>query len=389
MAPLHRDRQTRLLYAQLAIYGYFLYGFNASIPLLGTELGVSRAVAGLHGTAFACGTVVAGLTGAGLSARFGRRRVLWAGLGGLCAGVVLLVGATALGFTLLAAAVAGLAGSLVVNTVTAALSDHAGRWAPAALNEANALAAGLGLVAPLMLGVGAATVVGWRLGPALLLPLVAGLALSMRGVAVAEAPARPTSGGAAQARAGRRLGGRYWAAWAVLLVLVGCEFAMTIWSSEVLRQRTGLEAGAAATGVTAIVLGMAVGRWWGARLTLRVPVDPLLLAAIALGVAGFALFWSATAPVPAFAGLLLTGLGLSVHFPLAMTRAVAASGGRPDLATARAALGVGLAIGTGPFVLGALADVVGPHRAVLVVPVLLALAAAGIVGSRGVGARPV
>jgi fucose permease len=89
-------------------------------------------------------------------------------------------------------------------------------------------------------------------------------------------------------------------------------------------------------------------------------------------------FWTAPTAALALAGLGLTGLGLALQFPLAITRAIALSGGLPDLANARSSLGVGSAVGVGPFVLGALADRVGPHPASLVVPVLLALAAIGV-----------
>ena len=58
------------------------------------------------------------------------------------------------------------------------------------------------------------------------------------------------------------------------------------------------------------------------------------------------------------------------------------SDGRPDLATAYAALGGGFAIGVAPFGLGALADHVGSHTAMTVVPVFVLLAAAGVATTR-------
>ena len=54
---LVRDRTTLLIYAQLAIWGYFLYGFGPVVPLLRDEQGVSAALAGLHGTGLALGIV--------------------------------------------------------------------------------------------------------------------------------------------------------------------------------------------------------------------------------------------------------------------------------------------------------------------------------------------
>ena len=80
----------------------------------------------------------------------------------------------------------------------------------------------------------------------------------------------------------------------------------------------------------------------------------------------------------AVSGLLVCGLGVALYYPLGLARAIAASDGRPDLASARVGLGAALASGGGPFVLGALADDVGIHGALLVVPALLVIAAVGI-----------
>jgi len=61
---LERDRLTWLTYLQLGCYGYFLYGFGPSLSLLRDEQGTSRAVAGLHGTALAVGSLCAALLAA-------------------------------------------------------------------------------------------------------------------------------------------------------------------------------------------------------------------------------------------------------------------------------------------------------------------------------------
>ena len=68
MPTLVHDRLTWLTFAQLGVYGYFLYGFGPSVPLLRDDLGVSNAVSGLHGTALAAGSVLAGFGWSGLAA---------------------------------------------------------------------------------------------------------------------------------------------------------------------------------------------------------------------------------------------------------------------------------------------------------------------------------
>lgn len=76
MATLARDRVTWLIYSQLAVYGYFVYGFGPSVLLLRDDQQVSRTASGLHGTALAAGAILAGVVGTRLVRRWGRAVVL-------------------------------------------------------------------------------------------------------------------------------------------------------------------------------------------------------------------------------------------------------------------------------------------------------------------------
>jgi predicted MFS family arabinose efflux permease len=380
-AALVRDRLTWLVYLQLGCYGYFLYGFGPSITLLRVEQDVSRAVSGLHGTAVAVGAVLTGVAFASLTARFGRGAVMWLGVAGTCVGALLLTASTAVPVTLAGAFATGVFGSIVVNGSGVILATHHGAGGPAAISEANAAASGIGLLAPLVIGFAVELGLGWRPGLLLIVPLSAVVAISFWRVRTpdhragaagpaTERPAGPTSAG--------RLPGLYWLGWLVLMLCIAVEFCMTIWSADATAARTGVSSGTAAAAVTAIGTGMFAGRLAGGRLALRFDTAHLLLAALALAGAGFLVFWLSTAAWLAFAGLVISGLGISLHFPLGITRAIAPSGGRPDLAAGRVSWAAGLAIGLGPFGLGALADAVGTHRAFLLVPTLLALAAGGV-----------
>jgi fucose permease len=265
--------------------------------------------------------------------------------------------------------VAGACGALIVNAHGPLLTDHHRSGGAAAIIEANAFAAGAGLLAPLVIGLAVQIGYGWRAGLLVTVVLFAAVGLVFRTTPV---PAGPESAGTTPPG---RLPAAYWAAWLVIVLCVAVEFCLTIWSADLLVQRAGLTAGAATAGVTALVGGMTLGRLAGSPLSRRALADRLLLAALAVTAGGFAGFWLARTPAPALCGLLVVGIGVGLLVPLGITRAIAASGGRGDRATARASLGVGLAVGTGPFVLGALADAVGTHRAFLLVPVLLAVAA--------------
>jgi fucose permease len=154
------------------------------------------------------------------------------------------------------------------------------------------------------------------------------------------------------------------------------EVCLNLWSGDVLRTHAGMSAGAAATAISGIVGGMALGRVIGGRIALRVPAPRLLLCALAASGVGFTLFWLATVPWLAVTGLVLTGLGNAMHYPLTIGMALQASGGRPDEAAARASYAMAVSFGVSPLLLGAVADRVGAHAAFLLVPVFLAGAAA-------------
>ena len=384
MAQLRRDRLTWLVYLQLGVYGYFLYGFGPTVPLLREEQDISRTLSGLHGTALAVGALVAGTTTAAIVRRWGRATALWGGLAIVCLGAVAYTSTTVLALTLTGAFLGSLGGSFTVTAVAPTLMEHHGAGGPAAISEANATAAAAGIVAPLLVGLAVLSGLGWRAGLLFVLVLVAALVVALgrtRIPAPREVPQHHDGS--------TRLPTRYWIGWGVLAACIACEFCLTLWAADILRSRDGLGPGAASASLTGLVAGMFVGRLVGGRLALRFGVDPMLYAALAVAAAGFAVFWASTWAPLAIAGLMICGLGVALHYPLGIARAIDAAEGRPDLASARASLAVALAIGVGPFALGALADQIGLHTAFLVVPALLALAAIGVrIGGRGRFAAP-
>ena len=368
---LERDRLTWLTYLQLGCYGYFLYGFGPALSVLRDEQGTSRSVAGLHGTALAFGSLASALVAARLVGRYGRTSVIIGGLATMVVGIVLFTATTALPATLTGALIGAFGGSFVVMVVPPVLLERHGESGPAAVSEANALAAGVGTVAPLVVGASVGLGLGWRPAVLVLLPVAAVVALASRRV---RAP-RP-SGHAAERRG--RLPRRYWISWMVVTAGIAIEFCLVLWTADVMRERVGLSPGSAAASVTAIVGGMCLGRLSGGRLALRHPVDRLLYGAILLTGAGFAALWLTASVWLALPALVTCGLGIALFYPLGVARAIDASEGRPDHASARVGIGAALAAGLGPFLLGALADLAGLRVALLVVPALLVLAAVGL-----------
>jgi MFS family permease len=369
-----------MTYLQLAIYGYFLYAFAPSVTLLRDDEHTSRAISGLHGTGLAVGAMLTAVIAPRLISRFGRARMIWVALGILSLGVFVFVSCDVVAVTISGALIAGFGGTLVINIAVPILTaHHRGAAGGAAVTQANGLGSACGILAPLLVGGAVSIGVGWRAGVLVTVVFAAVVAMIFgRRVRLDEIPAAPTH----PHPDGGRLSREYWRACFVLVMTNAIEFSMTIWSSDVLTHHDGLSKGTAATGVTAIVTGMTIGRLSSRRYTLRYTADTLLLFAFGVNIVGFGVFWISTNPFLAFVGLFITGLGISLQFPLAITRAVGFSDGRPDLATAYAALGGGFAVGFAPFGLGALADHIGSHTAMTVVPVFALLAAAGVATTR-------
>ncbi len=421
---LHRDGATWLIYVQLSLYAYFLYAFAPTVTLLRDEEHVRDTVAGLHGTAYAAGVIVVGLLGARILDAIGRRRALWLFLAALCVSITIYASVPVLPVTLVGALLCGASASGVTITVGAALVERHGPAGPAAVTEANALAAAAGLIGPLLVGASVHLGYGWRPAVLLVIALIAALFLLRRPFIARDATARDATARDATARDAttrdatardataptvakpatvraiaptprrdsvppspdrtrrRPLGRQFWLGWSVIVLCVGVEFSMTLWAAQLLRDRSGAGKALAATGVTAIVGGMCLGRVLGSRLARRYRLDSMLFAAFALTAVGFALFWFATMPVVAFAGLAITGLGMAVHYPLSLSRTISAATGQADRASSIATLGTGIAIGVAPFLLGFLSDTITVRYAFLLVPVFLILATVSLAAAR-------
>jgi fucose permease len=339
---------------------------------------MSRTVAGLYGPALAIGALIGGASFPYLVRRLPFSAVLAIGLIGLASGVAMFCLLTSVPGTLTAAAVAMTFGALVLSGVSTGLSERHGANSAAALSEANAASAGMGFLAPLLIHIAVGAGLGWRPAMALVIVLAGTLAVvtqltQVRGAAGSRLviPARPHSPRG-------RLPKRYWLAWMCLLAIMSVETGLLLWAPEQLREQTGMAAGTAAVGVSAVLAGMLVGRLAGGWVATRIPTGPLLLAALTLAAAGFAVFWSATEPHIAVAGLACCGLGMALHFPLGVALTMRASNGQVELAMSRNFYGIAFGLGAAPFLLGALADRVGIGLALGLIPVCLLIAALSV-----------
>ncbi|GAB7050055.1 MFS transporter [Catenuloplanes indicus] len=413
--PFHRDRTTWLIYVQLGLWGYFLYGFGPIVPLLRDEQGTTAAVAGLHSTALAIGGLLSGALYPPLSRHLGRARTMWCALAGVTAATLLLISFHPLPVTLTAATLASACGWTVVSCAVSTLTAHHGPLAPTAITEANAAAVGFGVLAPLLTGLSLRLWDTWRPGIGALLLLVT-ITITTSAVrrsrhrptpalpahrgrpgrsatpAAPAAPAVPAAGGdvgTGDHVSSGRLPRPYWLAWLLLCVTGSIEVCLSLWAADVLRDHAGMSPGGASATVAAIVGGMFAGRLAGSRIALRVPPVPLLLGALGVSAAGFVLFWTPPIGWLAATGLIVLGFGNAMHYPLTISLALATAPGQADLAAARANYTAVIGFGAAPLLLGALSDHIGPHPAFLLLPVFIITAALITLRlSRSLTARP-
>jgi predicted MFS family arabinose efflux permease len=373
VAKLARTPLTWLTYAQLGLYCYYLYAFGPVVALLRDEQAVSNTLASLHTTTTAAGAMAGGWIFPLLAKRFGRPHVLWGCLAGIAVGVL---GFVALPpwypLTLFLSGFVAVCGIALVSGVVVSLSSTHGVAGPAAISEANAIGCFAGLVSPLVLGATIAAGWGWRAGLGVLIGLICLTALAAWVLKVhvpqghlVSRPAEPKG----------PLGRTYWLVWWMLAMTGVVEIALSLWTAIVLRDRLAFSSAAAAAAVSAILGGMMAGRAVGARIALRTRPLPLYFGALAVSAVGFGLFWTAPVAVLAVAGLFVAGLGNAMHYPLGVSMALAAAPEQPDHAAGVVSYTMGLSCGVGPLLLGLLADAVGAHPALLLVPVFIVAAA--------------
>ena len=389
MAKLERDRLTLSTYFAVSLWGWFIMSIGPTVPLITKQFNISKGVGGLHGTAIAVGAVSVGLVSQRLVLNFGRRPVMLAGSVLMVFGTFLLVTGPNVIVTLSAVVVVGIGGNLIINVAQPALSVHHGLHGPAAVTEANAGSALVGIFGPL--AVGGAVAIGWGWKPAILITAVLGV------IAILLIYPLSTSGpldgrGAAQRRQSRKTGGGYTPAfWFFVIGLtagVAIEFSTSFWAADLIGARTGAGAGIATAALSALFGGMAAIRIIGGRLALRYAPEKLMIVAFAIAAVGWLMMWTANSTAVAFAALFITGMGFGLHYPLGVALVMRASLGRPDAALAVAAITTGTAVGLAPFILGALADQFGSHRAFILVPIVILIGGGAVaLGLRDVHKR--
>ena len=357
-----------LCYGALAVFAFWLYAYGPALALLQADLHFSYTLLGVYSALWSAGAALAGVTFAPAARRRPRAALLWSSAAASTAGAGLFTAAHTIALTLSGAAILGFAGTTLLISIQAILSDRHGEQRDRALTEANVGAAACAVLAPLLLGLFQATPLGWRAALGLPALALAGLYLRYRHQPLPSPPAgRPNQHQA-------RLSLSCWLLAALVAIGIAVEFCPVYFGAEVLTA-DGLRTSQAATAMSGFYLGILGGRIGGAYLTRRAGrTVPLLYTSLAVTATGFGLFWLASPPAVAIAGLFLCGLGVANLYPLSLALTLAAAPGNSDTANARTQLLGGLLVIAAPYLLGSLADHLGLHAAFTIEPVLIAVA---------------
>jgi fucose permease len=365
-----RDRLTWVAYVMLAWFAYLQAAPGLVIVHLRDELDLSYSTGGLHVTAFAAGSVIAGVLSARLERALGRRTLFWSAAALMGAGTIGLTVGRIAEVTIGSVFLMGVGGGLLLATIQAALADHHGERRAVALTEANVAASIAYVVLIGVLSLTAALHVGWRVA------LLASLAVpvltwwSNRPLAIVAPPE-------SQVRHGR-LAGVFWIAAAMLFCTTAAEWCITAWGATFVEEAVDVSPAVAVALMAGYFGGVLVGRTLGSRLARRYDPARLLAFALAVAAVGFAILWPSNGTAPALVGLSLLGLGLGNLFPMAVSVTVALAPGQAVLASGRAVMMTSFAVVLAPLTVGTLADAMSLKAALAVVPAFLALAAVGL-----------
>ena len=292
-------------------------------------------VASLHGTAFAVGGVVGGTVFPALVRRYGRPAVIWLGLAGVAPPPSACGPRTARRDPDLARSRVAVGGVARWSTASSPRSPTTTAPAgPAAISEANAVAAGVGVVAPLVVGArsrpASAGVRAWPSWSAV--AVLALVALDFPGYGHQTAPFRRAPDG--RRAAGCR--GAYWLAWTSLFATGSVEVCLNLWVGDVLRTHAGVSPGVATAALSAII-GRDVRRPARRRPAAAAVSPPtrVLLGALGARARPASPCSGGHRPWLAMSGLVVCGLGNAPALParrsalaVAHSRRAARPGGR-------------------------------------------------------------
>lgn len=370
-----RDHRTWAAFGALFAFGFLNAVLGPALPYLRAVEHISYLPGALHQVAYAIGGGLAGVLAARGLRSLSRAAIISVGLtGAALAGLAVGYGTT-LTTTVTAAFVMNLLGTSALIRLWAVLADVHGHRRAVAMTEGEVSVSLAGIVTPLLIGALAATALSWRFAFVLGAGTTCLAALWVwraRMPPAAPHNTRATYGNAVGPR--RRLQPTL----IVIFAIVALEFSLSFWLASYLNDDIGLARTAAVAAVAGLYAANLAGRLLASRLARIVSAERLLAAALATALLGLPMLLAATGPLLAGLGIAVTGTGIGAMFPLTSALHVNASPRTADSALGQV-LGVA-SIGQiiGPLTAGAIAQAAGLRVGLLILPVLVVVAAAGL-----------
>lgn len=368
-----RDATTWVTFAALFAFGLLNALLGPVLPYLRAREDLSYVAGALHQVAFAVGGMAAGILATRSSAR--RRPTIVVGLIGAGLAGLLLGYGRVLPATLVAALLmSGLATAALIR-MWALLADVHGARRAVAMTEGEVAVSLAGVLMPVVVGACAATSLGWGFSTVVAFVLVACAAL-----AVAVTGRQPTGG---TSRSGPDDGpvrpagdGRTRRTLTTILAVVALEFTLSFWAASYLHDDVGIARDAAVVLVSSLYAANLAGRLLASRIARRLRAAVVLWLHLAVALAGLPFLLAAHGVLLASVGLVVTGIGIGGTFPIASSLHVAASHRTADQALGQTLAIAGIGQITGPLAAGAIAQGADLRLGLLVLPALVALAAA-------------
>jgi fucose permease len=363
---LIRKKTTWVTYLQMGTFGWFFFILGPCLVLYGDEKGLNPVEISLHMSAMSFAAALGGLVIPVLSRKFGRGLTMRIAALTFILAIVTLVIANSLAISILACFIVGIASTGVVSMITSFLDQEHDQFSTAAITEANTFGAIGGIFGPLFVGFAVSSGLGWRFGM-----LAAAVAFILLEIFRGSLQAFNVQKESNEVHSSGKLSSNYWWAWALLITTAGPELMVMLWSAKLLQTQGGLDAGASVAAISALTIGYIISRTISSYLSRTMSNEFLLKIAFAIPLVVFWLFWMSSSGVVMLVALGICGLGLGMHWPLAIGRAIQAGFNNPDKASAVAAYATG---GSGivlPVALGAISQSVGLKNAFLLVPAVL------------------
>lgn len=375
-APFIRNRMTWLAYGLMAFFGFQISILGPLMPFIAEKMALTYTEIGYHFLLSSLGGLITSLIGDRIATRLGYNRMIMFGATLICLGYAGVIFGTSLPATLFCVWLAGFGGGSVIMTVTATLAIANPKNSSIAFTEAN-IGAGLAMIlGPMLVGIIAASTLGWQ-AMVITLPLfILSVGLLFRGASLPTIEKRKQKVDQSPLDTEIRLPMLFWVYGILMLLTVALEFLIFSWTANFLAVVVGYSASEAAGLVSIFAVALVIGRLFGRRLLQMIPESRLVVLSLLWILVTFPIFWLGTGGFINIVGLFLVGLGISNVSPVVQARAMDVSGDARDRASARIILFPSLGNLVMLQLMGILADNVGIQRAFAMFIVLLVVAIA-------------